>query len=117
MEKLQASLLNLLEAVQTGSRPELKTTLSFRPFIEYLRRNAEQADPIKAAICRAALDQFLEYPDLKDQIPVEDAARYQPLLEQVYALITPAMPVGDENPWALSLPALPYFFLRYCLLL
>ena len=110
MEKLQASLLNLDESILHQNKPVFKTALSFRSFIEYLRKNIEESGSVKAAMCRLALNQFLEYPELNDEIPIEEAARYGPLLEQIYALLTPALPEGGENPWALSLAAIPYFF-------
>src|SRR5882724_7896144 len=110
MEKMQAILLDLNEAIQHPDITVFETILSFRPFIDFLRQSAEEAEPAKAAMLRAALGQFTKHPELMDTLPVTDAYRYPGILEQVRMLLTPALSGAKEDIWALSLPATPYIF-------
>src|SRR5882724_11922592 len=110
MEKMQAVLLDLNEAIQHPDVTVFKTTLSFGPFIEFLTKSKEEADPLKASICRTALDMFSNYPELAGELPVTETSRYPDILEQVHMLLTPVLPAGKEDLWALCLPASPYLF-------
>jgi hypothetical protein len=110
MEKMQASLLDLNEAIRHMDLAVFKPVLSFRTFIDFLKKSAVEADAVKAVICRAALAEFAKYPELAGEIPVADAGKYHHLLEHVHALITPPLFPGKQELWALSLPMTPYFF-------
>ncbi len=110
MEKMQAVLLDLNEAIQHTNVTVLKTALSFGPFIDFLEKSAEEVEPLKASIARSALQLFSKYPELRGRLPVADISRYPDVLEQVHALLTPALPAGKEEIWALSLPASPHIF-------
>src|SRR4051812_1604754 len=110
MEKMQASLLDLNEAIRHMDLAVFKPVLSFRTFIDFLKKSAVEADPVKAVICRAALDEFAKHPELAGEIPVTNAGKYQHLLEHIHALITPPLSSGRQELWGLSLPMTPYFF-------
>jgi len=110
MEKMQASLLDLNDAIRHRDLAVFKPILSFRTFVDFLKKSAVEADPVKAAICRAALDEFEKHPEMAGEIPVAHAGKYQHLLQQVHALITPPLSSGRQDFWGLSLPMTPYFF-------
>ncbi|MBS1566689.1 MAG: GAF domain-containing protein [Bacteroidetes bacterium] len=110
MEKMQASLLDLNETIRHKDLAVFKPVLTFRTFIDYLKKSAVEADPVKAAICRAALEEFNKHPELTGEIPVTDAVKYQHLLEHIHGLITAPLSSGQEDLWALSLPMTPYIF-------
>ncbi len=110
MEKMQAVLLDLNEAIQHPDITVFNTSLSFGPFIEFLRKSMEEASPVQAAICRPALELFSKYPELAGELPITEVLRYPDILEQVHALLTPVVSAGRDDIWALSLPASPYIF-------
>lgn len=110
MENMQASLLDLNDTIRHTDIAVFKPILSFRSFIDFLKRNAVEADPVKAAICQAALSEFEQYPELSAEVPVAETGKYRRVLEQVHALITPPLSSGKEELWGLSLPMTPYFF-------
>jgi hypothetical protein len=110
MEKMQASLLDLNETIQHTDVAVFKPILSFRSFIDFLKKSAVEADPVKAGICQAALDEFAKYPELAGSVPVTDTAKYSSLLEYIHALLTPPLSSGKEEIWGITLPMTPYFF-------
>ncbi|HSC36989.1 MAG TPA: hypothetical protein VLD19_03930, partial [Chitinophagaceae bacterium] len=110
MEQMQASLLDLNQAIQHQDINVFKTTLTFRHFIDFLKETAEVAEPVQAALCRATLDRFAEYPELYGTVPVENMVHYQGLLDHVHALLTPTLPAVKQPLWAMSLAATPHMF-------
>ncbi|WP_276484296.1 GAF domain-containing protein [Paraflavitalea pollutisoli] len=87
----------------------LSCSLSFAPFLDWLRRRVVDEPTVRKLFYQQALDRFSAFSTLPDCIPVEDIYRYEELLEWVYACIAPAQ---SENAllWSLWVPVRPLLF-------
>ncbi|SEW54019.1 GAF domain-containing protein [Chitinophaga arvensicola] len=97
----------------SGSKAQpltIDAAISFEPFISHLRQRMEEEPTVKAWLYKEVLAQF-EASDISGQdIPLEDIHQYAPLLEYVYACLSPAMSSEQYLAWGLSFPFLPLIF-------
>jgi len=89
---------------------ELDTSLSFEPFITYLRKRMEGEKTAKAGIYRHALKLFEKYNVQYEDLSLENIHEYDELLEQLYVCLS--SPLADEHnfAWGLSFPFQPSIF-------
>jgi len=86
---------------------DIDTTLSFGPFMAYLRQRAAEETGTKVQFYKTVLEAF-EKAGLDDKaIPLEEVFDYEPFLEKMYACLTPVLQPEQEILWALWVPVKP----------
>lgn len=105
---MQTGVLNLISAPLPSPAPE--TVLSFKPFIEFLRKRREGANTHQTKIFQYVIEQFEQHPELLEGVEVEDIHKYEPLLQLIYTTLNPAVADEQQQFWALSLPIRPVIF-------
>lgn len=108
---MQAITLDLNNSiVGTGDRPvgtEIK--LSLRPFIAYVENMANTDKTAKINFYKYILEQFKQFPELQEPIPMENVHRYNVLFELIYTALSPIINEEKEHLWAISTPLMPCF--------
>ncbi|MXV16796.1 GAF domain-containing protein [Hufsiella ginkgonis] len=95
----------LLQINKDGSdHCQVASTLSFRPFLDYLKSRIATEDAIKAEFYRFVLDRFEKEAPQDICLRKEDSQAYRDLLELVYMILTPIVADEKEVFWALSTP-------------
>ena len=107
---MQTSLIDLNQAVHHEKPQVLHVRLSFKPFIDFLQEKIKEEKTHKAVIYQLALDTFSAYPALEQPVPETDLHKYEPLLEQIYTILTPVLASEKDYLWALCLPIKPAIF-------
>ena len=79
-------------------------TLSFNPFLEYLKKRLQRERTVKTEYYRHIIERFTENPTWKTGLPVHDLAAYKELFEIVYFVLTPLAADDQETMWGLSTP-------------
>lgn len=79
-------------------------TLSFRPLIAYLKGRLKTEQTLKAEFYRFLLEKIEREEALRNDIQVEDLARYKDTLELIFTILTPLMANEKDLFWALSTP-------------
>ncbi|RZL50579.1 MAG: GAF domain-containing protein [Pedobacter sp.] len=79
-------------------------TLSFRPLIAYLKGRLKTEQTLKAEFYRFLLEKIEREEALKDDIKVEDLAKYKDTLELIFTILTPLMANEKDLFWAMSTP-------------
>ena len=109
---MQAITLNLNKRL-SGGEEEIQIGaeihLSLRPFIQYVERRAETEKTAKINFYTYILEQFRQYPELKDPISAQDAKRYAHLFELIYTSLSPIIHDESQQYWAISTPISPCF--------
>lgn len=90
--------------------------LSFKPFLDYVRKRLEDKDAIKKEIYELILEKFAKYPELDGVINVEDAGRYKELLNLLYIVLSTVVEdekstvgyFGTGDPAGSSLAQMPF---------
>lgn len=106
---MQHQLITLPE--EAGSEHQKPAaSLSFRPFLDYVRQRLQDRDAIKTDIYELILEKFAAYPELEGTIPVESVGKYKKLLDLLF--ITLSTVIEDEKNiyWGLSVPVTPVIF-------
>ncbi|MHA4895593.1 GAF domain-containing protein [Pedobacter sp. PWIIR3] len=78
--------------------------LSLNPFIQYISKKAETEKTTKVNFYKYIIQQFRNFPELKNPISIENAGKYTELYELIYTALSPI--INDENQqfWALGTP-------------
>jgi hypothetical protein len=84
--------------------PQTSGTLSFNPFLEYLKKRLQRERTVKTEYYRHIIERFTENPTWKTELPVHDLAAYKELFEIVYFVLTPLAADDQETMWGLSTP-------------
>lgn len=92
------------------SSMELDTAISFQPFINRLRNRIDHEQTVKKALYEQVLATYEQYHLPQEEIPLADIHRYEALLEQMYACLSPAMTDERELAWAMNMPFQPVIF-------
>jgi hypothetical protein len=79
-------------------------TLSFRPLIAYLKGRLKTEQTLKAEFYRFLLEKIEREDALKNDIKVEDLAKYKDTLELIFTILTPLMANEKDLYWAMSTP-------------
>ncbi|WP_346237622.1 GAF domain-containing protein [Niabella insulamsoli] len=90
--------------------PELNISLSFKPFLDFLRRRLNTRDTVKKEIYQVILDKFSAFPELEGEIAPQDMEQYKPLLDLMYMALTPVTAEEGSTYWGLSTPLSPIVF-------
>jgi hypothetical protein len=105
---MQNFVLNLQEADPRFYRAN--SSLSFKPFVDFLKQRASEEKTVKARFYDFVLEKFEAYPELQKSVAPDDMVKHKELLELVYGILVP--PIADENKtlWALAKPLAPVIF-------
>ncbi len=109
---MQAITLNLnkrLNGKEEETQIGAEIHLSLRPFIEYVEQRAKTEKTAKINFYKYILEQFKQYPELKDPIHAEDASKYTQLFELIYTSLSPIIHDESHQYWAISTPISPCF--------
>jgi len=87
--------------------PAPETTISFAPFINYLKRRKEESDCHKSRFFSYVIEQFEQYPELLQSVKLEEVERYAEQLQLIYLCLTPIVEDEEKHFWALSVPMRP----------
>lgn len=83
---------------------QVESTLSFRPLIAYLKGRLVTEQTLKAEFYRFLLEKIEREESLRNDIQVEDLAKYKDTLELIFTILTPLMANEKDLLWALSTP-------------
>ncbi len=87
-----------------------ETVLSFRPFVEYLKKRKSEAVCHKSRYFAWVVEQFEKTPELLESIDLEQVKNYSEQLQLVYGTVSPIIEDEESHFWALSLPLTPVIF-------
>jgi len=89
---------------------EVDSAISFKPFIRYLKERVRSEKTVKSLLYKTALKEFKKYDVEEADVPLEHIHRYESLLENMYACLTPALTTEDKLAWGLCFPLQPITF-------
>lgn len=88
----------------------VNSAICFKPFIDYLRKRAEEEQTVKAMLYKSTLALFDSQNVYDQDIPLEEIHQYEVLLEQVYLCLSAPLAAENELAWALGYPMRPVVF-------
>ncbi len=105
---MQTALLNMARQPMLEYIPE--TVLTFRPFIDFLKKRRDESNCHKSRFFSFVIEQFEKNPELLQPIDVNDVSKYADHLQLIYSMVSPVIEDEDKHPWALCLPLKPVVF-------
>lgn len=105
---MQNSVLNIAEGMEGADL--IDASLSFRPFIDFLRDRRLYEKTLRVKFLDFIITQFEQRLAGKKSLKPEDMQEYGDLLELVFASIYPAIEDERKSLWALSIPMKPVLF-------
>lgn len=106
---MQHRLITLPQSSAENEKP-IDTRLSFKPFLDYVRKRLQDKDAIKKEIYELILEKFARYPELESTIAVEDVPRYKELLNLLYIVLSTVVEDEKKVLWGISVPVTPRIF-------
>lgn len=92
--------------------PEMltNTRLSFKPFIDFVRLRLQDKNSVRKEVLAYIQDRLKAWPQLEDEVPLDQLPRYKALLDMLYVVLTSV--VEDEKTvcWGLCVPMSPIMF-------
>jgi len=98
----------MAQQVALDHQPE--TVLTFRPFIDYLRKRRDESNCHKSHFFSFVVEQFEKHPELLQPIDVEKIKEYAELMQLIYSMLSPIVEDEEVHRWALCLPLRPVVF-------
>jgi hypothetical protein len=89
---------------------EADAALSFRPFMEYLRKRIAKEKTVRKSYYQQALKEFENREGSEKDIPLENIHEYELLLEYMYACLSPVQEDQKFIAWGLCFPLQPINF-------
>ena len=80
-----------------------QSTVSFSPFINYLKTLAE-GKSVKSQVYESVIAQFESELTAGKELIVEESAKHKELLDLIYTILTPLVSSEETHLWALSTP-------------
>ncbi|MFC0773236.1 GAF domain-containing protein [Terrimonas alba] len=99
----------LYMAPLTGAEEGPEITLSFRPFIDYLKKRGT-TNCKKDHFFQYVIEQFDKQPELYGAIDLDKVKDYGDLLILIYSIVSPIIEDELTHRWALCLPLKPVIF-------
>src|SRR5580765_1604202 len=104
---MKADLIHISEKIQFEN--SFKSVISFKKFIDFLKSGIQSGHSIKIPYFKWIVKKFKKYPELSNNVPLENLGKYEEMLELVSTCLLPL--AADENMlWALSSPLSPQIF-------
>lgn len=105
---MQTLTFNINENIST--LVPVRTSLSLRPFIKFLKDKAADEHSLKAKLSGFLLEKLARYPELEGDIPLDTVDKYNDILELLYVCLSNITEDENKLPWALAVPMRPHFF-------
>jgi hypothetical protein len=106
---MRYEIVNISEETgPAGTKP--LTTLSFGPFLEYVRMRLQDTETIKKEIYHLILQKFSKYPELQGIVNINDTGRYKEVLNLLYIALSTIVEDERKVLWGLSVPVSPAIF-------
>jgi hypothetical protein len=104
-----------LQVINVGNQqiPGMKTpvtALSFKPFLEYIRKRIPETDAMKKEIYEMILHKFSKYPELEQEVKLEDTAKYREILDLLHIALSTVVEDERKVLWGISVPVTPVIF-------
>jgi hypothetical protein len=106
---MQHRIINLANEHYAGIQGPV-TSLSFKPFLDYIRERMKDVDAIKQEIYQMILDKFSKYPELEGEVKLEDTEKYKSLLDLLYIALSTVVEDERKVLWGISVPVTPILF-------
>ncbi|HET7000233.1 MAG TPA: hypothetical protein VFI33_02945 [Puia sp.] len=104
---MKADLIHISKKIQFEN--SFKSVISFKKFIDFLKSSIQSGPSIKIPYFKWIIKKFKKYPELSNNVPLENISEYEEMLELVSTCLMPL--AADENMlWALSSPLSPQIF-------
>jgi hypothetical protein len=104
---MKADLIHISKKIQFEN--SFKSVISFKKFIDFLKSSIQSGPSIKIPYFKWIIKKFKKYPELSNNVPLENISDYEEMLELVSTCLLPL--AADENMlWALSSPLSPQIF-------
>lgn len=105
---MQTTLLNIKpEGIETM---HCKRVLTFRPFVEYIKKIKDKTNSHKKYFFSYVIEEFEKHPKLLKAVDVNEMKDYEGLMELIYNSLSKMIEDEDVNYWALSTPMKPTIF-------
>src|SRR5688572_19609896 len=105
---MQTTILNMEKQGPLAHGPE--TVLTFRPFIDYLRKRKDETNCHKSRFFSFVVEQFEKYPELLQPVDINKVKDYAELMQLIYSMLSPIVENEELHQWALCLPLKPVVF-------
>ena len=105
---MQTAILNMALQTLPGYMPE--TVLTFRPFIDYLRKRKNETTCHKSRFFSFVVEQFEKHPELLQPVDINKVNEHAELMQLVYTMLSPIVEDEEQHRWALCLPLKPVVF-------
>lgn len=105
---MQTAILNMAQQTLLEHVPE--TVLTFRPFIDHLKKRSGESNCHKSHFFSFVIEQFEKNPELLQPIDVNDVGKYADHLQLIYSMVSPVIEDENQHRWALCLPLKPIVF-------
>ncbi len=105
---MQTAIRNMVADGHFEHMPE--SVLTFRPFIDHLRKRKEETSCHKSRFFSFVVEQFEKHPELLQPIDVDRVKEYQELMQLIYTMLSPIVEDEETHRWALVLPLKPVVF-------
>lgn len=105
---MQTAILNVAPDSNIGPGPE--SILTFRPFINHLKKRRDAASGHRSRFFSFIIDQFERYPQITEKPDINELKDHAELLQLIYNTLSAIIEDEDKNCWALSMPLHPSIF-------
>lgn len=105
---MQTAILNMAQKTLSEHSPE--TVLTFRPFIDYLKKRQKEINCHKSRFFSFVIEQFEKRPELLQPIEMDRIKDYEEELHLIYSTLSPIIEDEELHRWALCLPLKPVVF-------
>jgi hypothetical protein len=106
---MQTTILDISNS-NVRQEQNLDITLSFNGFIQYMQQRVADEKTMKHNLFEFVLNKFLNNPNIKDELQVEDMEQFKEELELIYTVMQPPISNEQETVWALCKPLTPVIF-------
>ncbi len=86
------------------------TRLSFKPFVDFLRKRLKEETSIKKDLLQYVLEKFSASPALEGEVAVESLPAHKEKLDLLYSVLSAAADDEKASHWGLSVPNTPMVF-------
>ncbi len=96
---MQHRIINIPDG-PNGDELKPQTSLSFKPFLDYVRMRLQDSETIKKEIYHLVLQKFSKYPELEGVVDINDTEKYSDVLNLLYIALSTI--VEDERKSSLG---------------
>ncbi|MBA4167304.1 MAG: hypothetical protein H0X41_07170 [Chitinophagaceae bacterium] len=106
---MQATILDMYDhGVEKKNGPQVK--LTFKYFIRYLQKRAEEEETVKKDFFAYVLKKFLAVEKLRTYTTLDEIVKHKDRLTLLYSLLMPVIAEEKQALWALGIPLTPTVF-------